>query len=197
MNTDGVNEAFELIITELESVTRQLNSEGARAFAESRYADAESLSDTGKRLDGFRGKLSELRTEWNTDFDLKTRQRVIPTSSDGTPRSVVRPRPSNRMRAPSSRIRITMPDGEVISFHKANEAMAAAIEKIGLERVSALEVTVSGVPLVSRQKHPSYSQVKKGEWYVCTHANNRAKKRTLDRVAAELRERMKTEILDD
>ena len=63
MKRDGVSVAFEMILEEIQAVEAQLNLEGASAFKESRYKDADRLSATGKQLSEFRGKLEALRKE--------------------------------------------------------------------------------------------------------------------------------------
>jgi len=43
MKRDGVSVAFEMILEEIQSVEAQLNQEGASAFQQSRYKDADRL----------------------------------------------------------------------------------------------------------------------------------------------------------
>ena len=54
MKRDGVSVAFEMIMEEIEAVEAQLNEEGATAFKNSQYANADRLSAAGKELKQFR-----------------------------------------------------------------------------------------------------------------------------------------------
>ena len=191
MDKDGVNEAFELIIAEIDSVTKSLNRDGAVAFEESRYAEAQRLGEAGNALNAFRLKLEALQSEWNTEIDVQTRQRITVVSGHRVKDTSTR----THSKGPKTSLRVTLADGKVIQRQKASETMAEAVESLGLERIMALNLRVSGVPLVCSEKHPEYGQVPVQGYYVCTHANNEAKKRTLETVARKLGVRLRVEII--
>jgi|GEM_PF-2171055 len=60
MNQDGVSNAFDNILQEIEAVENKLTLEGGDAFKNKRYDDATRLSESGKRLQSFREKLELL-----------------------------------------------------------------------------------------------------------------------------------------
>ncbi|WON73558.1 hypothetical protein [Nitrosospira sp. Is2] len=89
-------------------------------------------------------------------------------------------------KGPKTGLRVTV-DGQDINPGNANEVFATALERMGLERVSQLGIRLSGIALVSRQPAMGYqSQIRKGGWYVTTHANNPYKKRKLEEIGAAL-----------
>jgi hypothetical protein len=67
MKSDGVSTAFSIIMDEISAVEEQLNLEGINAFKNSKYSDAQKLSESGKALGVFREKLEILRNEWNLE----------------------------------------------------------------------------------------------------------------------------------
>jgi hypothetical protein len=73
--------------------------------------------------------------------------------------------------------------------------MADAIESMGVEKVKALGIKVSGVPLVGTERHPRYGQTPLGQYLVCTHSSTKSKKEELERVARELNQTLRVEII--
>jgi hypothetical protein len=186
MKRDGVNVAFEMILEEIQAVEAQLNQEGASAFRESRHQDAERLGSTGRKLCEFRRKLEALQKEWNAGVDVQTRERVK-----------VEPgyRIAPHAKGPKTNLRITLKNGRVIQRPTAAQAMADAIESMGVEKVKALGIKVSGVPLVGTERHPRYGQTQLGQYLVCTHSSTKSKKEELERVARELNQTLRVEII--
>jgi hypothetical protein len=186
MKRDGVSVAFEMILEEIQSVEAQLNQEGASAFQQSRYKDADRLSATGKELGAFRGKLEALRKEWNVGIDVHIRERVKVEPGYHIP---------HHTKGPKTNLRITLENGRVIQRPTAAKAMADAIEAMGVEKVRALGITVSGVPLVGTEPHPKYVQTSVGKYLVCTHSNTKSKKEHLESAAKQLNYNLKVEII--
>ena len=186
MKRDGVSVAFEMIMEEIEAVEAQLNEEGATAFKNSQYADADRLSAAGKELKQFREKLETLRQEWSSGIDLKTRERVKVKPGYQIP---------PHKKGPRTNLRITLPNGRVIQRPTAAQAMADAIEAIGLDRVKSLGLTVSGVPLVGTDKHPKYGQTPVGKFLICTHSNTKSKKDILQNVVKSLGADIRVEVI--
>jgi hypothetical protein len=56
MKSDGVSTAFSIIMEEIGAVAEQLNQEGINAFKNSKYSDAQKLSESGKELGIFKKK---------------------------------------------------------------------------------------------------------------------------------------------
>ena len=186
MKSDGVSTAFGIIMEEIGAVEEQLNQEGMNAFKNSEYADAQRLSEAGKALGAFREKLEALRNEWSSGIDVSTRQRV-----KVEPGYTIAP----HSKSAKTVLRITLNNGRVIQRPTAAQAMADVLEMFGLEKVKALGLTVSGVELVSKQKHERYGQTKVGHYFVCTHSNTASKKQLLEKVAQSLGQSIVVEIV--
>lgn len=177
MKSDGVSTAFSIIMDEIGAVEEQLNQEGINAFKNSKYSDAQKLSESGKALGAFRGKLEDLRKEWDFGIDISTRNRVK-----------IEPNYSIASHTKSAKtiLRITMPNGRVIQRPTAAQAMVDAIETLGMEKVQSLGHKVSGVDLVSKDKHEKYGQTLSGKYFICTHSNTESKKKLLLKIGDAL-----------
>ena len=186
MKSDGVSTAFAIIMEEIGAVEEQLNQEGMNAFKRSSYSDAERLSESGKTLGAFRNKLEVLRDEWHSGIDASTRERVKvePGYSIKT-----------HTKSPKTNLSITLPEGRVIKRPVAAQAMANAIEALGIEEVRALGLKVSGVDLVSTRKDAKYGQTKAGGYWICTHSNTQSKKTLLEKIGSELKQPLHVEVL--
>ncbi len=64
MKSDGVSTAFSIIMDEISAVEEQLNLEGINAFKNSKYSDAQKLSESGKAL-GDRGAVPLDQRTWS------------------------------------------------------------------------------------------------------------------------------------
>jgi len=186
MIRDGVGVAFEMILEEIQAVEAQLNQEGASAFQQSRYKDADRLSAIGKKLGEFRGKLEALRKEWNAGIDVQTRKRVKLEPSYHI---------AAHTKGPKTNLRITLGNGRVIQRPTAAKAMADAIEALGVENVKALNLKVNGVPLVGTQRHPRYGQTPLGRYLICTHSSTKHKKQDLETIAQRLGQKVQVDII--
>jgi len=172
MKRDGVSLALDLVLEEIAAVEAQLTHEGRTAFEQNRYDDARRLAESGKRLSVFARKLAALQKEWTSGIDPQTRSRV---KVGGYP-----PR-----KGPRTTLRVTL-SGRVFQRPTAAATMVDVIESLGVDRVRALGHRVSGMPLISTEKHEKYGQMPLGPFLVCTHSNTEAKKRLLERLGAEL-----------
>jgi hypothetical protein len=186
MNQDGVSIAFEVILEEIAAVENQLATEGASAFRERRYNDADQLSNSGKRLLEFREKLVHLRDEWRSGIDIETRQRV-----KLEPGYTISP----HTKGPKTIIRVTLPTGRVIQRTTAAQTFADVIEEIGFEVVRKLNIHVSGIPLVDVKRDQKYNQAKRGLYFINTHSNTVDKKSLLEQIGKKLGKALKIEIV--
>lgn len=184
MKHDGVSIAFQMILEEIEAVEAQLNHEGALAFKQSKYENANRLSATGERLGEFRTKLEQLREEWDSGIDVQTRARVKMEPSYRIPR---------HKKGKKTILRVTLDDGRVIQRSTAAQTMTDTIGAMGAEKVMRLGYRVSGVPLVGTEQHPKYGQTPLGRYLVCTHSNTDNKKEMLERVAKKLNRKITVE----
>ena len=74
-------------------------------------------------------------------------------------------------------LKVTFPDGKIISHRFAYETLVDTIKTLGFEKVKSLNITCCGVPLVATGKDDFYSQheLSKGI-YIMTHSATRSKK---------------------
>jgi len=85
VENDGVHTAFELILEELGSVSKELKEE-AKALVDKGDFDAVSrLMQTGKELDDFQLKVKLMQNEWVNSFDESTRDKTqfTPVQTEG------------------------------------------------------------------------------------------------------------------
>lgn len=91
---------------------------------------------------------------------------------------------------------VKFPDGKVISEHLALQTLVKCIQIIGFEKVQALGIICSGVPLVSNKKDDFYNQEEiKNGLYIMTHSNTQTKKQQLDEISKRLKLGLNVEIV--
>jgi hypothetical protein len=190
MNKDGVAAAFELIIEEIESVADKIADQGSEAFREKNYDAAQRLGESGKNLLAFLDKVQNLLEDWQRGIDVATRQRF----SSSQPQKKRTPASSQR-KAQKTVLRVKFDDGTVIEEHYAADTFALALQRMGLDRVSALGITECGIPLVGGKKDDQYNQRIIDGRYICTHSNTQKKKVTLEKIAESFKMSLKVEIL--
>jgi len=99
---------------------------------------------------------------------------------------------------PRTTLRITLPDGRVISEKTAAASLIEFIRYAGVMRVRSLGLAANKVPLVSNRKDAKYASqqhpVEEG-WFVMTNSNTKTKKNQIERIAEELGLKVKVEII--
>ena len=94
-----------------------------------------------------------------------------------------------RMRAKRRRIRVTFADGTTFCDISATATMIMTIEKIGIERVAALNMENCHVPLVSRQvvdKYAEWTKQMADGWYLMAQGDTDQKYRQLKSIITSL-----------
>jgi hypothetical protein len=83
---------------------------------------------------------------------------------------------------------------------KASNVFCSALQAMGLENVASVNVSVCGLPLVSRTAPPlkngksrSYQEI--DGWFIITHSSTRDKKAVLEQVAEKLQIPLQVTIL--
>ena len=94
-----------------------------------------------------------------------------------------------------TRLVVTMPDGERIERPKIRDTFVEVIEKLGIEKVAALDIIRRKIPLVSESKYPGRTQRKSGSYYIYAGATTQDKRRDLMKIAEGLGVELKVEIL--
>lgn len=185
MADDGVGAALDLVSEEIAAAEAQLEAENQIAFKQKRFDDAHALVESGKRLLEFRTKLDELRKEWRSGIDAKTRDRIKVEPYHLAPHS----------KGPKTGIRVTLGDGQVIQRTTAADTFADALEALGLDRVRALRETANKLDLVGTIPSDKYGQVRRGGYLIVTHSNTATKKATLERIAKKLGRKLSVEVI--
>lgn len=82
---------------------------------------------------------------------------------------------------------VTFPDGVKLSDSNAIECFISVLQKIGLERISQLDVVHGNYRLVSKDKRPNGNwQREVGQWYVYSNISNEAKIKDLQTISQKL-----------
>ena len=98
------------------------------------------------------------------------------------------PAPKQKKSPHRTRLVVTMSNGEVIECSKIRDTFVVVIEKLGIEKVAALGIIRSKIPLVSDSEYPDpdYSQRQSGSHYIYVGATTQDKKRDLMKIAEGL-----------
>lgn len=109
-----------------------------------------------------------------------------------------RKKPSKKQqfkKQPNKKLKVTFGDGTVLEGRYSADVFAAAIEKIGAERVKEIGLTTNGFPLVGTEA-PSKYQYKEiaGGYFVPVNSSTTGKKKFLDEIAATLSLNIETSI---
>ena len=122
---------------------------------------------------------------------------ILPTHVSSVPPVHVPPvsDPQRKKSLQWTRLVVTMPDGEIIERSKIRDTFFEVIEKLGVEKVAALGIIRSKIPLVSDSEYPDYTQRQSGSHYIYVAATTQDKKRDLMKIAKGLGVELKVEII--
>lgn len=181
MGTDSVSAAFDLILEEIGAVVAEVHSQGATFLSQGQYREAESIISSAKELSKFRGKLESLKQEWLIGLDATTRAKVKvePTTVAYTIES--------HSKSPKTALKVKFPDGTVLFKDSAANTFIATLQKLGLQRVSALGHQCYKYPLVSKEKAPKYNSAAVDGYWVMTHSSTEDKRKQLVDIATGLK----------
>ena len=129
--------------------------------------------------------LKSLTAEPKKDIVLSTPVLPIPSAPD--------PKPKKSLQW--TKLVVTMPNSEIIECPKIRDTFFEVIEKLGVEKVAALGIIRSKIPLVSDSEYPGYTQRQSGSHYIYVAATTREKKRDLMKIAEGLGVELKVEII--
>jgi len=190
MNTDSVSAAFDLILEEINAVVSEVHSQGASFLNQGQYKEAENVISSAKELSKFRGKLESLKQEWLIGLDATTRAKVKvePTKVAYTIEA--------HSKSPKTALKVKFPDGTVFFEKTAVNTFIATLQKIGLQRVSALGLQCNNYPLVSKIKAPAeYNQTVTDGYWVMTHSSTEGKRKQLYDIATGLKVDLKVDVV--
>ena len=158
-----INKLTELILSE--DTNQKITGYLRKEFAD--YGD-ETFSEAMK-------KLSITITNYQPqDQQVQATTVRPPITTNLPPKSTVR-----------AKIKVTFPDGVEICLPKVADTMVEVINKIGIERVRALNIQMYGFPIVSDEKHRqekyNWAEAKLG-LYIFTHSNTGKKMSQLNEI---------------
>ena len=186
---DGVSTAFEMILEEIDSVVSEVNSQGAACLRNNEYKEVRRAIEAGEKLQAFRSKLESLKSEWVTDHDEQTRHPVkIKVSA-------VAKTIASAPKAPKTVLRVRFGDGMAIHEPIAAHTLVKSIKKLGTQRVIALGEEVYGFPMITKEKHESYTQAHLDGYFVTTHSSTEDKRKKLLKIAGALKEKISVDIV--
>ncbi|PWL58089.1 MAG: hypothetical protein DBY35_14590 [Bacteroidales bacterium] len=100
--------------------------------------------------------------------------------------------------APKTRLRVIMPNGQVITHAKAKDTFIEAILTIGIERVRSLGLKFCKIPIISNTRDKKYGRAQHdvgNGWMILTHSSTADKKKMLDKIAKVLNIKLRVEII--
>ena len=169
----SVSSCFEALMSAMQAYESALRTYASKAMLNRDDANAESLL-------AVIGSVNRARQE------VETAHRTWTGLRPGEPS----PKPPKSLaahsRRPGSTFSVTF-GGRAIKGRDAAEVFVHTIEALGIGRVAALGLMLSGIALVGKSNAATYqSCVFTSGFYVCTHASNRDKQRILEKIAGRL-----------
>ena len=116
---------------------------------------------------------------------------------DSVPSVHIPPAPDPKPKKPLqwTKLVVTMPDGERIERPKIKDTFVEVIEKLGIEKVAALDIIRQKIPLIATSEYPDRYQRQSGSYYILTDTMTIDKKRDLMKIAKGLGVELKVEIV--
>ena len=188
--------ALDLVREELDKEAKRIFSAGGAALKDGRIKPAKEAITYAEKLSEFVKKIEKLGDEW------KKLEARIDAAAPEVQEIVQLPKPRKAHRTgftrtvesvgPKTNFTVTFPDGTTIADPKAYWVLARSLEKLGPERVSALNIICGGEPLITRDrslyvKHPSAVAPLPSGWFVKTHSNTASKMAYVRSAAKALR----------
>ena len=109
----------------------------------------------------------------------------VPTAQDSKPKRPLQ----------WTKLVVTMPDGEIVECSKIKDTFVEVIEKLGVEKVAALDIIRRKIPRVSASEYPGRTQRQSGSYYIYTGGSTNEKRYDLLKIAKGLGIELKVEIL--
>ncbi len=181
-DNDHVSEIFRSLIAALKHHSDDIRLECAEAIIDGRFDITSQLSEKIMAVQTFCKEMESFSVRWSNGLPS--------SSSNDTQRRLGKARGSEiacSKRSKHSKLHVSI-NGQTFDQGKACDIFAAAVEKVGLERVSKLDgMEFGGTPLVSRKKTDDYKDQRFIDgWYITTHFNNEQKKQILNQLSERL-----------
>ena len=101
-----------------------------------------------------------------------------------------------RVRRQDYPLAATMSDNERVCLKKGSWTLAKVIEKLGVERVMALDIQSNGVPLVHVRRLRKAAQTRIGRYFIASNTSTAEKKEQLENIADRLNVELDVEQLN-
>ena len=130
----------------------------------------------------------------NEVFNLDNQNSLLSNFSEGERYNDVQEVETQEQNSSPKGLRITFPNGDVISNRWAIEAFIETLKRIGLERIPPVGIKHSGYNLVSTDKRPNGNwQREINGWYVYSNISNDVKCEDLRKISSSLNLGLKVE----
>lgn len=84
-------------------------------------------------------------------------------------------------------VKVTFPDKTIICEHKVAETFVKTLQKIGLDKVNALDIVICGVPLIGDKKNDKYDQRQlSSDTFIMINISTKDKIRFLQKISDSL-----------
>jgi len=176
--------ALDLVVEEVGKESQRIRDAGGEALKAGKLKPAKKAIEYAEKLAAFVKKVRALGDEW------EKLQSDIAGAAPEVQEIVQQPKPQKEHKTgfkrtvesvgPKTNFTVTFPDGTTIADKKAYWVLARSLDKLGPDRVAALNILCGGEPLITRDrslyvKHPSAVAALPSGWFVKTHSNTASK----------------------
>jgi hypothetical protein len=182
---ESASSGFSLLHEALEVAEAQLIEFGTNLARDGKFAEVAGLVPVRNRLSQLRDGLEGLNRQFFSVLDPDGGfDDEIGEDESGHKRRT-------RTRGPNKSLTVTLWDGRVIRESTAAQTFSMVLGEFGWESVENLGIEVSGIPLVSRQRHTLYDSKRMVSWfydgwYVMTNTSTPRKAQLLQDVSEAL-----------
>ncbi len=172
------------------------------AFSDGQTLLKQSIVEKVKNLEKTANMLRMSMKYIDNDSDIENVQQIIKNLEQTTQNLRVRIKPIdnkeeaeqidntffNDIKTAPTRIKVTFPDETVISERKVAETFVKTLQKIGLDKVKALDIISNGFPLVGNKKNDkNYNQYQVAtDVFIMVHTDTNTKIKFLQKISDTL-----------
>lgn len=183
---EKADEAFAVLAEALEMAEAHLIEVGTTLAMEGRFAEVGCLDPWRVRIARYRSRLEQMNEQFLSAFDEEQSPEESTQDDSGSKLDV-----RTRTRGPNKTLTVTLWDGRVVRETTAAQTFSIVLGELGWDKVKALGIELSGIPLVSREFHNLYD-VKKmvyqqmDGWYIMTNSSTDRKVQLLQDISEAL-----------
>ena len=188
---EAIKEDYEKVVQQRQVATR-LPEAWNKLIEETDEFLLHAVAEKTESLCGYRPTDDQV-LDFLKSLESKTKPQGIHPRPVSHGQSILRRRPRTQ-NARQTRLRVTMPDGEVVEHPKAIDTWMEVILKLGPDRI--LEVDEGQIISTSPNFRPGRPEVQHGQYYIAKDYSTKDKKRLLEKIASELSVQLQVEIVD-